>query len=598
MKKGSSARAIKNTGQILRMIFRFAPLAIPVNLLLAMLGRIGYFYYSTYILKYVVSGFEDRSDFAAIAVGVVLIVAGHKVITLIQQLGASFLSPRFSAAIEKGFKRLIYEKSRDVELACYENPKFYDKYVKANEGAYENITRVMDNFVSFCSSVLQLILFGTFLSEIDPIFIIFALIPLLTVFIRKKRAALEYKHSAEDSEHNRHRKYAQRVFYMGEYAKEMRLTKAKSFMMDRYDAACEGRKSVIRKYGKREMLYDYVLDAFLDALLNPLTLIYAAYRTFVLGLMTVADCVVIINSVSSITYAFTSFLSQWQTVHTLSHFIDDLNVFLAYEPRIRGGDSEPRVGPLTLRNVSFTYEGSNEPVLKNVSLCVNPGEKIALVGHNGAGKSTLVKLMLRLYDPTEGTVELDGVDIRQLKLKEYRAHYATVFQDCKPVALSVMENVLMRPVQKGDEEKVVEALKQADVYERIKALPHGIHTVMTKEFDEQGAVLSGGEAQKIALAHAYFKNAPFVVLDEPTSALDPIAEHKMYERMMRISENKSVVFISHRLSSAVVADRVYMLEHGEVIESGTHHELMERNGKYADMFRKQAENYAKEGEES
>ncbi|MBR2329271.1 MAG: ABC transporter ATP-binding protein, partial [Clostridia bacterium] len=464
----------------------------------------------------------------------------------------------------------IYQQARRVELACYENPKFYDQYVKVQENALESVTQIMNNFVSFCSSLFQLILFGTFLTEIDPVFILFALIPLLTALVRKRRAALEYKHHAEDVEHNRHRKYAQRVFYMSEYAKEMRLTNAKSFMLDRYDQACEGRKSVIRKYGRKEMLYDYFLSAFLDAFLNPVTLIYAAYRTFVLGVMSVADCVVIINSVSSITYSFTSFLTQWQNVHKLSYYVDDLNGFLNYEPKIKSGEREPQIGELALNNVSFTYEGSDAPVLKNISIRIGRGEKIALVGHNGAGKSTLVKLMLRLYDPTEGTVTLNGCDARELKLEPYRAQFATVFQDCKPVALSVMKNVLMHPAREGDEARVVEALKQADVYDRIASLPQGIHTVMTKEFDEGGAVLSGGEQQKLALAHAYYKNAPIVLLDEPTSALDPIAEHKMYERMMKISENKSVVFISHRLSSAVVADRIYMLEQGEIVEAGTH----------------------------
>ena len=592
--KSPTGRAFRNTGQILGTVFRLAPFAIPVKLVLAMLGRVGYFYYSTYILKCVVSTFEHGLAFGAVIIGVVLIVGGHRLFALIQQAGEVFVTPYISAALDRGFMGMIYDQARRVELSCYEDPKFYDQYVKVQENALESVTQVINNFVSFCSSLLQLILFGTFLTKIDPIFILFALLPLLTVFVRKKRAALEYKHHAEDVEHNRHRKYAQRVFYMSEYAKEMRLTNAKSFMMDRYDRACEGRKDVIRKYGKREMLCDYFLSAFLDALLNPLTLIYAVYRTFMLGVMTVADCVVIINSVSSITYAFTAFLQQWQTMHKLSHFVDDLNVFLQYEPKIVGGDEKPLIGELCLNNVSFTYEGSETPTLRNISIRVGHGEKIALVGHNGAGKSTLIKLLLRLYDPTEGTVTLNGQDVRQLKLEEYRAQYATVFQDCKPVALTVMENVLMRPVQDSDEEKVIEALKLADVYDRIAALPHGIHTVMTKEFDENGAVLSGGEAQKLALAHAYFQNAPILVLDEPTSALDPIAEHKMYQRMMAISENKSVIFISHRLSSAVVADRIYMLEQGAVIESGTHSELMKKNGKYADMFRKQAENYRKE----
>ena len=252
---------------------------------------------------------------------------------------------------------------------------------------------------------------------------------------------------------------------------------------------------------------------------------------------------------------------------------------------------------LELKNVSFSYDGSDKKVLDNVNITVRPGEKIALVGHNGAGKSTLVKLFMRLYDPTEGTVTLNGEDIRSLKLKEYRDMFATVFQDCKPVALSVKENVIMGSSDGVSDERVIEALKNADVYEKICTLPDGINTPLTKEFYEHGAVLSGGESQKLALAHAFYKNSPFIVLDEPTSAMDPIAEYKMYERMAKLSESKGVIFISHRLSSAVVADRIYMLENGRVIESGTHKELMEQNGKYADMFRKQAENYKEGGNE-
>ena len=278
-------------------------------------------------------------------------------------------------------------------------------------------------------------------------------------------------------------------------------------------------------------------------------------------------------------------------------FVNDYNTFMNYDIGIKSGEKHPTPTTLELKNISFSYEGSDKKVLNNVSITVRPGEKIALVGHNGAGKSTLVKLILRLYDPTEGEISLDGDNIKQLKLKEYRDMFATVFQDCKPVALSVKENVVMGPASDIDDEKVIEALKKADVYEKICTLPEGINTPLTKEFYEHGAVFSGGESQKLSLAHAFYKNSPFIVLDEPTSAMDPIAEYKMYERMAQASENKGVIFISHRLSSAVVADRIYMLENGEVIESGSHRELMMLDGKYADMFRKQAENYIEGGNE-
>ena len=593
----SFKNVVGNNLNILKMIFKFSPMAFPTYLFISLIRVCGFFISGTYILNYVVSSFEVNKKFDELLIGIIILVVGSRIFAYLGILLNSLCDPYFSAKIERGVKRVLYEKSRDVELSCYENPQFYDKYVKAAETIYDDVMAIMNNIISFFSSILSLALYGTFLFTIDPVFIIFAIIPLLTTFVRRIASNLSYKHGVEDKIMNRRRHYAQRVFYMSEFAKEVRLTNAKNFMLKYYDEACEGRIDIIRRYGMKEVACSTFLDSFVDAFLNPLALIYAAYRTFVTGDMTIAECVVIINSVGSITNALTGFLRQFQTARTQAMHINDYNVFMGYDVKIKSGEIAPVASVLELKNVSFTYDGSDKKVLNNVNITVRPGEKIALVGHNGAGKSTLVKLILRLYDPTEGVITLNGSDIKSLKLKEYRDMYATVFQDCKPVALSVKENVIMGPSHNVSDESVIEALKNADVYEKICTLPEGINTPLTKEFYEHGAVLSGGESQKLALAHAFYKNSPFIVLDEPTSAMDPIAEYKMYERMAKLSEDKGVIFISHRLSSAVVADRIYMLENGEVIESGSHRELMEQNGKYADMFRKQAENYKEGGNE-
>ncbi len=592
-KKFSFAKVMSNTAFALKVCFKYNTVGSIIQVIVQTVSCLLAFITNTYLLKYIIDSYAGGLGFEAVAKTVIILIVVPTSINMVLNFLLEFVwsvgAYRLIRKIDEG----LYKKNISADLARFEDPEFYDKYEKASSDMTMYIFRSFYRVVYLFSSVLNTILYGGLLFTMDPVFIIFALIPLVGSFFKKKSNVLWHKHTTEDKIVHRRCQYVQRVFYSNEYAKEMRLTNAKNFMLNKYDEASDGRREIVKKYGKKEMLLDILGSKISDIIANPLAIAYAVFRTIVTGTLGMGDCVVVINSVSQLSNSFIGFANHYYEMHGNALFIEDYREFMRYEPKIvdKPDATEAKCGTLKLENVSFKYFGSEDYALKNINIEVKKNEKIALVGHNGAGKSTLVKLLLRLYDPTEGNISLNGENIRDIKVKSYRDMFGVVFQDFKIMALPVIENVLMRPRRPGDTEKVEEALKLSGVYDRIMELPNGMETVLTKEFSEDGAVLSVGEGQKIAIAHAFVKDAPYIILDEPTSALDPVAESEMYNNMMEIGKDKGMIFISHRLSSAVAADRIYMLENGEIIESGTHAELMAQNGKYADMFRKQAQNY-------
>ena len=227
--------------------------------------------------------------------------------------------------------------------------------------------------------------------------------------------------------------------------------------------------------------------------------------------------------------------------------------------------------------------------LDDVSFHIKKGEVVGIIGNNGAGKSTIIKLLLRLYDPTEGVIQVNGRDIREYQLSAYRSLFACAFQDGVVFPGTVRYNVLMG--REGTDEEVISALQKAGVYEKIKSLPLGIDSQLTKEFDENGTLLSGGECQKVLVARAFAKPAQVTVFDEPSSALDPIAEHELLSGILKETDGRTRILISHRLSCVKEADHLIMLENGRIVEEGTHQILMKKHGKYAELYRVQEQNY-------
>lgn len=602
MKKKTKHSTLSNNLYILKQIHIASRGRIFFELSSIILNTVSNILLDVYMFKYIINGIQKGLDFKRL-VGFILIITAFHIFTatVVDYFWEKF-APVSNQKIYSHIQKNLFEKASSVEFACFEDPDFYDKYVKAISEAYNRTNEVLRSLCDIVYFIFNAFATSFIIFTIDPVLIVFALIPfIVSILFGKRLNKVRYNYTMEMQEKSRKRDYVKRVFYLADYAKEMRLTNINRVMFKKFYEAIKELKGVIKKHGLKVALLDYLFIAVNDIIVYLGAILYSAYKTLVSKTMLYGDCVVVINGINNVAWSLRNMADVFIQFQNHSLYIDNLRYFLEYKPAIyenREGLDTPDTCALTLKNVSFKYAGQEDYSLKNINFTIKQGEKIALVGHNGAGKTTLVKLLMRLYDVTEGEIQLNGRPIKEYKLKGYRNLFSVVFQDFKVFAVSVLENILLKAdITKEEKNRAVSGMKDAGIYDKVMSLEKGYETVLTKEFDENGAVLSGGETQKIAISRVFARDCPIAILDEPSSALDPLAEYAMYEAMMNACRDKAVIFISHRLSSAVLADRVYLMEKGEIIESGTHRELLEKGGKYADMWSKQAEKYRKKEED-
>ena len=588
----STKRVASNTLFALNIVWESAPLYVIMYFFSTVWWGIMGFLSETYALRLVVNTAQtaqgiDRVIWFVVILGIVNII-GNAGLNYFWQVPTWRETRKFTSHAEG----MLFRKAAKVELACYENPKFYDKYVKAMNEIHNRIMRTFEATDGMLDKIISLTANSLLLFVIDPFLLVFALLPMVFGIFKRKEVKALYDQEDAKKPIVRRVEYVRRTFYLGEYAKEMRVGGMWRLLLEDLKTCYEQIRDIIKKHGGRRALFGYIQQVGLEVFTILGATLYAVYRTMVTGDMLVGDCLVVLGSIGSISRSINNVIQNLADFREQAHFINDVRYFLDYEPAIADGGKEMPAEPDTIevKDLTFRYEGAEQDALKHINMSLHKGERIALVGANGSGKTTLVKMLLRLYDPNEGSVSLNGVNVRDLPVADYRGAFSSVFQDFKILSATVRQNVTLS-TEKAEDETIITALKEAGIYDKISTFEKGIDTVLTREFDDKGENLSVGEAQKVSLARVFYRHTPFVILDEPSSALDPIAEYTMFENMMRATEGRGVIFISHRLSSAVLADRVLLMENGEITESGTHAELMEKNGTYAAMFRRQAENY-------
>ncbi|MGN0651345.1 MAG: ABC transporter ATP-binding protein [Oscillospiraceae bacterium] len=552
--------------------------------------------FSVYLTEWIYIAIENKTPFTMLASFVGAMCIGHICIHICAAIH-QLCEKQFLPEIYRSFYKRVIKKSISMDYAQFEKPDFYDKYTRALNECQQRGSTILYFSAYLLAGIASIVTAALIVAEVDPVLLIF-IVPMVIVSLifGKKTGDMYYKLDFSNTRDGRTGSYAKRVFYEKKYAGELRLFGIGKLLLNRHEKAYDEMQKRTREIRRKIIVLEVAKLIIYNMLSTILPYLYIAFVLNTENAPTAAY-IAMIPALSTLSWRTSDSVEQMVTLAKESAFVSNLREFLSYEPKTDSNSlrPSPALDDIEIKNMSFTYDGADKPTLHDVNMTVKKGEKIAIVGHNGAGKTTLVKLIMGLYPVTEGEISISGANINEYEPKSFHRHFGTVFQDLQVFALPLSENVLMRKPKNDEERKLIEdSLRKAQFGDKLDTLENGIDTMVTKEFDENGIGLSGGEAQKIAIARVFARKPDIVILDEPSSALDPIAEYNMYKNMLTAAEGETVIFISHRLSATRDADRIYMFENGTIVEQGSHEQLMQLNGKYAEMWRVQAQNYLAE----
>ena len=497
--------------------------------------------------------------------------------------------------VSNEIKVKIISKAKEIDLKNFDMPEFYEKMENANREAGMRPISTLSALFSIISTLISVISFIVILVAVNP----FA--PLIMIALAAPSAVISYVYRKKNFLYMRHHSRARRemnyysdVLVDKDLAKEIRV-------FSLADTFIEAFRATFRKYfgGMRRLIVGEggwnIGISVVSAGVNCSLFVYIAWKVYN-GLLTLGDYSLYTGALQSISSGVTNLVSTTASIYEGTLFIDNMIVFM----------NEPKtIVPLVpdealhvkrhcghtveFRDVSFCYPGTERIIIKHMNLFLRAGETCVLVGLNGAGKTTLIKLLTRLYDPTEGVILLDGEDIRRYDVKELYDMFGIIFQDFGKYAFPVRDNIAFGQIEKErNEEEIKNAAVQSSADQFIEKLPLGYDTPLMRYFDDDGLELSIGQWQKLSIARAFYSDSDFLILDEPTASLDPIAEQEIFTQFDRLRKDKTTIFVSHRLSSATLATKIVVLEEGEIVEEGDHRELMAKRGRYYELFSTQA----------
>lgn len=502
-----------------------------------------------------------------------------------------------SELVTNHIKVKILNKAKEVDVGKFDIPEFYEKLENANREATMRPIQILNATFNSVSNFITIIGFVVILWSIGPwVPFVLALlgIPTTIVNFTFKKKNVEYLRFR--SKDRRQMDYYSNLMTNKDLVKEVRLFGLSDTFINRF-------KTVFKKYftGLKKLIIKEntwnISITMVTTVVSCLLFLYVAYKV-TLGELQIGDYSLYTGALNSITSGVTTIVTSTATVFEGTLFIENMISFMNEKKDIKPTLEEPRIPQrhtahkIEFKNVSFKYPKTNKFVLKNINITLNPGDTAVLVGLNGAGKTTLIKLLTRLYDPTEGVILLDGHDIREYDTQKLYDMFGIIFQDFGKYAVSVKENIAFGQINKMIVfDEIKSAAEKSDSLKFIERLPNKFDTPLMRYFEENGIELSTGQWQKLSVARAFYADSDILILDEPTASLDAIAEQEIFTQFDELRKDKTTLFVSHRLSSATTATKIFVLMNGEVIEQGTHSELMTLEGHYFKLFSTQAKRY-------
>ena len=493
-------------------------------------------------------------------------------------------------------KTVLAKKAKEVDLANFDLPSFYEKLENARAEASSRPVSIINAMLSFCSKLISTVSFTVLLGAVSPLIPLgIVILSLPSAVINFKYKKISYKYIKAHTNERRRMNYCANILTNKDQVKEVKLLRLHDIFIDRYKTLFKAYYTGIKKIFLREDLL-HILVHIASTLVNCAFFLFIAYKVC-FDNMPVGDYTIYTGALTSILSGIAALVNNSSTIYEGTLFIDNMIDYLKVEPTVVPSVDPPRKPengiPHTIEfcNVSFAYPGTETRVIDRVSFKLEGGKSYVLVGLNGAGKTTLIKLMTRLYDPTEGEILLDGVNIKEYDVGELYDLFGIVFQDFAKYAVSLRENITFGDARPVDEARLEYAAKQSCADEFIERLPRGYDTPLMRFFEDDAVDLSIGQWQKVSIARAFYKDAEILILDEPTASLDPMAEAEIFRQFDTLRAGKTTVFVSHRLSSATDADDIIVMQRGRIIEEGDHKTLMEKGGAYYKLFTLQAEKY-------